>query len=69
MRRRLDDSEFPARFLVFDGRDLKTMQEWCDAYDEFCDARRSWWSDRNLPDHELPDFETLSFCPFDPDSI
>lgn len=69
MRRRLDDSEFPARFLVFDGRDLKTMDAWGDAYFAFCAERRKWWSDRGLPEIDLPDFECRSDCPFDPDSI
>lgn len=69
MRKRFDDSTFPQEFLVFDGRDIKTMSEWCAAYDSFCDARRKWWADRGLPAEQIPDFETLSFCPWDPSAI
>lgn len=69
MRRRFDESAFPPGFLVFDGRDLKTERAWMAEFEAFNAARRRWWRERGLPEEQMPDYECLSYCPFDPNSI
>ena len=68
MRRRYGDMTPPPELVTSNGHRYATEAEWVEAYQDWCDAREQWLSQRGLSEQVLPKVVDGG-CPFDYGSI